>query len=290
MRAGQVPNGDADDGTDIFGDPTTPEVTAAVQPDVPPDSSGDPGPTTAGGAESKLPYDPKDPRIPYRPRQKDPDTGHWLDEYGNRLDRRSWRVPYIMIEDWKNKSHKQKVREYERFRESILQKTGFDIADERAPPGWTKPSTASSSTANPVAPAPTSPSAQGAPGIAAIRPPTLTSTPPIRQPAMPVRQSLPTHGNSITSLLADMFPPNGEGGRPGYRKTKQTPAQRHREKIFPLSTHWPAMVARAVGKEERMSNPEAKDALDTEWAKLEGAGKHGTFDISTLEEKWKVQK
>ena len=107
---------------------------------------------------------------------------------------------------------------------------------------------------------------------------------------MPVRETVPTGKDSVTALLAEMFPPDDARGRPGFRQQKQTAAGKHRPKIFPLSTHWPAMVARAVGKDERMNNPKAKEALDTEWAKLVGAGKHGAFNPKLVKEKWRVQK
>ena len=76
------------------------------------------------------------PLLPWRRSHKDPVSGHWLDSYGNRIDRRSWRVPYMPIEEWKRKTDKQKVTLYEQFREQTLERYGFDIASERRPPGW----------------------------------------------------------------------------------------------------------------------------------------------------------
>ena len=47
---------------------------------------------TIPGGTTKVNMD--DPRIPWRPHHRDK-TGHWVDNYGNRMDKRSWRVPYI---------------------------------------------------------------------------------------------------------------------------------------------------------------------------------------------------
>jgi len=76
------------------------------------------------------------PLLPWRRSHKDPVSGHWLDSYGNRIDHRSWRIPYIPIEEWKKKTDKQKIVLYEQFREETLERYGFDIASERRPPGW----------------------------------------------------------------------------------------------------------------------------------------------------------
>ena len=218
-------------------------------------------PAPVGGPSVRLPYDPADPRIPWRARTRDPDTGHWLDEYGNRLDKRSWRVPYITIEDWKKKTYKQQVREYERFRESVLKETGFDIATERTPPRWEPRD------AVPVESGMTSPVAQSSPGIGQVRPPTLTS--PTSAPAMPVISTLPSDLESPTALLEMMFEHVQERGRPDLHK------QGRRPKIFPWAAHWPAMVARAVGTEERRTVKKAREALDEEWGKREAAGTNG---------------
>ena len=59
-----------------------------------------------------------------------------LDLYGNKCDKRSWRVPYIPIEEWKSKTPNQQIRDYEAMRERVLRETGYDIATERKPPGW----------------------------------------------------------------------------------------------------------------------------------------------------------
>ena len=91
------------------------------------------GDATNPGGTTKVNMD--DPRIPWRPHHRDK-TGHWVDMYGNRMDKRSWRVPYIPLEQWNTKSFKRKVELYDQFRESLIRDTGFDIAWERKPPNW----------------------------------------------------------------------------------------------------------------------------------------------------------
>ena len=74
--------------------------------------------------------------LPWRRHHKDPVSGHRPDHYRDKIDHRSWRVPYIPIDDWQGKTDKQKTLLYEQFREATLEQSGFDVASERKPFNW----------------------------------------------------------------------------------------------------------------------------------------------------------
>ena len=158
-------------------------------------------------------------------------------------------MPYIPMEEWKSKTALQQIKAYEAMRERCLKETGYDIATERKPPGWfPKGPLKHPDTSRENMPC--SPAAE-LDGLSRIRPPTAMprfGDVPL-MPTMPAR--IPVHREKTP--------------KDGY-------------------TRWPAMIARKVNAEERLSNPKAKKACDDEWNKLLNAGPNGCFDTSKVEE------
>ena len=172
-------------------------------------------------------------RLPWRKHHKDPTSGHWLDLYGNKCDKRSWRVPYIPYDEWIKKSPSQQVKAYEAMRGRCLNETGYDIATERKPPGWF-----------PKGPLKCPPPSSGNPpcspastldGLSSLRPPMVMP----RFGDVPMMPTMPARKH----VQREKIP------RHGYCK-------------------WPACIARKVGVDERLANPKAKKACEAEWDKL----------------------
>jgi hypothetical protein len=181
-------------------------------------------------------------------------SGHWLDSYGNRIDHRSWRVPYIPIEEWKKRTEKQKITLYEQFREQTLERYGFDIASERRPPGWL-----------PHTPVPS------AAGLAA----------PIDQDADDLFDRIERHEEDSSRWKP---PPLSYPAMPVIPNELEA----HRQKDLPPL--YPACVAKLVPPKDRLNIPAAKKALDQEWDELKRAGKNGCWNEAMVRERFEVER
>ena len=241
------------------GQPQTSTSSSSSSSPGPSAPSAPPAPPTLAPSTPPSPVpDPNHPGIPWRPYRRDPVTKHWLDEYGNRIRPDSWRVPWVPIEDWNRKTSKTQVKMYERMRESVYRETGFDIATERKPPGWT-----------PTALTHITPTTRGSGGSVAAATATELSDSPV----------------CAFDPIAAIRPPSVD---PTYVPAMPVVAPRHfthRNKILDKGHwHWPAAVARPVPVKERLTNPKAKEACEEEWDKLLSAGTNGYFDINGVRE------